>query len=223
MATVAAPLEKASAFAPKQHFALNGVDWANYRKISEAFGGRHMRMTYDRGYLEFMTKSSTHGVCSRLLARLVQTLSEELGVPILSVGDMTCDREDLDRGAEPDEGFYFANAARVRERDPIDLEVDPPPDLMIEIDISRSSARRLMIYAGLGVPEVWQCDGERLTIHRAAGAGSFVVAGASQWFPGFPVHELAVFVQRRTEVEESALIAEFRAWVRRQRATTSNP
>src|SRR5262249_38374776 len=143
----------------EQRFRLGAVDWTTYRKISDALTGRHVRVTYDRGNLELMTISSKHGSCSRLSARLVQVLTEECGLPIYSCGDMTCDREDLDRGLEPDEGFYIENASRVRNKEQIDLTVDPPPDLAVEVDISRSSKSRLPVYAALRLPEVWRYDG----------------------------------------------------------------
>src|SRR5947209_2577101 len=85
MATVSAPSRE-----PEQRFLLRGVDWKTYRAVSEALTGRHLRLTYDRGNLELMTISSTHGNCSRLIGRLIFVLAEEFGLPIHSFGDMTC-------------------------------------------------------------------------------------------------------------------------------------
>src|SRR5262249_17087838 len=151
MATATATPEQSSQF-----FLVRGIDWPTYRKISDAFQGRHLRITFDRGNLELMTISRAHGSYSRLLGRFVFVLREEFTLPISSCGDMTCDREDLDRGLEPDESFYIVNEALVRDKEEIDLAVDPPPDLALEIDISRSSQNRLEIYAAMRVPEVWQ-------------------------------------------------------------------
>src|SRR5437899_1486344 len=83
-------------------FLLRALDWQTYRTISGALKGRHVRLTYDRGNLELMTISGTHGNCSRLLGRFVFVLAEEYDLTIRSFGDMTCDREELDRGVEPD-------------------------------------------------------------------------------------------------------------------------
>jgi Uma2 family endonuclease len=110
----------------EQRFVLGCVDWPTYRAISEALRGRHLHFAYDRGALEFMTISQRHGNYSRLLGRLIVALTEELGLPILGFGDMTCEREDLERAAEPDESFYIGNEARVRDKDEIDLTTDPP-------------------------------------------------------------------------------------------------
>src|SRR5438552_8218734 len=137
-----------------ERFLLRAVDWQAYRKISEALSGHHVRLTYDRGNLEFMTISYAHGNLGRLLGRLIVVLTEELALPIRSCGDMTCDREDLERGAEPDESFYIQNLARIQDKEVIDLAVDPPPDLGVEIDLSRSSRTRMAVYAAIRVPEL---------------------------------------------------------------------
>src|SRR5438309_1937948 len=85
-----------------QRLVLYDITWDQYCAISKALAGRHLRLTYDRGTFELMTISSAHGHFSRFLGRLVGVVTEELGLPLHSVGDMTCDREDLERGAEPD-------------------------------------------------------------------------------------------------------------------------
>jgi Uma2 family endonuclease len=214
MATVSPPIEEAAQAPSEQRFLLRAVDWKTYRAISRALEGRHLRLTYDRGNLEFMTISSTHGNYSRLLGRLIFVLAEEYGLPISSFGDMTCDREDLDRGAEPDECFYLENEPRIRGREEIDLTTDPPPELIVEIDISRSSRNRLSIYAAMGVPEVWQFNGETLRVHQRGADGQYAVSDHSRHFPSLPVGELSAFLHRRTQMDEVSLVRSFRAWVR---------
>ena len=87
-----------------------------------------------------------------------------LGVPILSVGGTTYRRNDLERGFEPDASFYIQNEAQIRDRPEIDLSVDPPPDLVLEMEMSRSALDKLPLFASMGIPEVWRCDGQRVTI-----------------------------------------------------------
>ena len=134
----------------EQRFLIRGVDWEAYRKISEALTGRHVRLTYDRGNLELMTISSRHGRFSGLIARLITALTEELGITVCTCRDMTCDREDLELGLEPDEGFYIEKEPRIRDKEEIDLAVDPPPDLAVEVDLSRSPKGRMSIYGAIG-------------------------------------------------------------------------
>ena len=196
-----------------QRLLLRGLDWDRYRRIAAALSGRHVRLTYDGGNLEFMTISAAHAHLSRLLAQFVVVLTEELGLPRRSFGDMTCDREDLDRGLEPDECFYITNEPAVRGRDELDLTVDPPPDLMIEIDLSPPGRNRPVIYAALGVPEVWRYDGESL---RAAVLidGRYGPADESRCIPPLRPADLAAFLARRSETDEVTLMREFRAWAR---------
>src|SRR5262245_7473212 len=97
---------------PSSRFMIRNVDWATYRKISDALGKRHYRLSYDGENLELMTKSKGHGMYSRFLYMLIRILSEETEKPPESCGDMTCDREDVERAIEPDECFYIDNAAR---------------------------------------------------------------------------------------------------------------
>jgi Uma2 family endonuclease len=214
MATAEVGTDKRTALEPRQCLVLRNINWATYRKISEALTGHHVRLTYDRGVLEFMTKSTLHELLSRFYYRLLVVLTEEFGLPLASCGSMTCDRDDLKRGAEPDECFYLVNATAVRGKDQIDLAVDPPPDLMVEIDLTSSSQRRLSIYAALRVPEVWQVDADSLTVLQLGQDGEYSVADESKYFRGIPLVKVSAFVQRRLEVEENCLFREIRAWVR---------
>jgi Uma2 family endonuclease len=217
MDTVCVPADQPP---PEQRLLLRGVDWETYQAISRALTGRHLRLTYDRENLELMTISGIRGRCSRLLGRLIFVLAEEFDLPIRSCGDMTCDREDLERGVEPDESFYLANEPLLRDKAEVDLTTDPPPDLMVEIDISRSSRRRLGIYAAMKVPEVWQFDGETVRVHQLGPDGQYQVSEYSRHFPALLIAGLADFIRRRTEMDEVSLVRLFRQWVREQRKPT---
>jgi Uma2 family endonuclease len=70
----------------------------------------------------------------------------------------------LAKGFEPDACFYIQHAERVRGKKQIDLAQDPPPDLIIEIDIQSPSLNKFLIFAALGIPEVWRHDGARVAI-----------------------------------------------------------
>ena len=205
----------------EQRFALGDIDWQTYRKISEALTGRHLRITYDQGRLELMTISRLHGMLCRLFARLVVLLTEEFELTCTSCGDMTCDRESLERGIEPDECFYIENEPVVRGRDALDFSVDPPPDLAVEIDISRDSRRRLSIYAALGVPEVWRYDGDSLTVYVRQPSGEYEAAPVSPHFPSIPPAEIEAILKRRHEMDHNALMRLFRSRVRELKGPTS--
>lgn len=200
----------------EQRILLHDIDWATYKRISEALVERHFRLSYDGWNLELMTKSSSHCWLSRLLGYFVLALTEELDVPRVSCGGMTCERDDLERALEPDECFYLVNAARVSGKHPINLHSDPPPDLAIEIDLTTDSRRRFGIYAKIGVPEIWRYDGTTATIHQRQADGQYLAVERSRFFAFLTPADLTRFLGQREQVDETALLRSFREWVRSQ-------
>ena len=93
------------------------------------------------------------GVVSYLLGRMVDTLTEEFDIPQFPADPVTLKRPDLAKGIEPDKLYFFGdNAARVRGLNELDLTIDPPPDLIIEVDETSTSTPGLPIFASLGIP-----------------------------------------------------------------------
>ncbi len=202
----------------EQRFVLHDVSWSEYQRFADVLGERHLRLTFDRGSLEFMTLSLGHERYSNLLGRFVEVITEELDTPLLSGGSTTFGRADLERGIEPDQCYYLQNEPLVRDKDEIDLSIDPPPDLAIEVDVSRSSLNRMGIYAALRVPEVWRFDGETLRAFRFNKRGNYVEVARSGHFPFLSLAKIAEFLERRTEMDETSLVRSFRRWVRGQNA-----
>ena len=197
-----------------QRFRLSMIPWDKYVVYSDGLGPRHVRVTYDRGEMELMTLSSRHEHKKRRLGRLVETLTEEMEIDIASFGSMTCRREDLERALEADELYWIENEPEVRGRDDIDLEVDPPPDLALEIEISRSTMNRMAIYAALRVPEVWRWNGESLRMMLLTSRGAYRQSDRSKAFPFLPLAEFVEFLLQ-SDQSETQLIRSFRTWVRR--------
>ena len=160
-----------------------------------------------------MTISGKHGKLSRLIGQLIAALADELGIPRGQYGDMTCDNESAMRGLEPDECFYLTTEPLVRGKDDIDLTVDPPPDLAVEVDLSPSQRDRLSVYAALVIPEVWRYDGSILAVHQLDKSGSYVEATSSRYFPAIPIAGIAAFIDRRLQLDEASLLRSFREWV----------
>jgi Uma2 family endonuclease len=209
MATVHAPAE--------QRFRLSGIDWPSYVAFSDLLGERHIRVTYDRGEMELMTVSPEHERSKHLLGRLIEALTEELDIDIAGYGSMTCRRERQERALEPDECYWITHEEAVRGRTEIDFDEDPPPDLVLEVEISRSLLDRMRLYATLGVPEVWRWDGQTLRVCLLGKDGRYRENHASRAFPFLPVAELVRFLSLEGR-SETRLIREFRAWVREQQA-----
>ncbi len=198
----------------EQRFVLHDVGWAFYDELLSRLGDRPVFVTYDRGSLELMSPSDKHERCAALAGRLVEELTLELGIPILSCRSTTFRREDLDRGLEPDECYYIRSEARVRGVSPIDLSRDPPPDLAIEIEISRRLLDREGIYAALGVPELWCYDGARLRVLLLGPDGRYRASDRSAALAMVSAPDLERFLALRDQVDETRLLRQFRDWVR---------
>ncbi len=172
-------------------------------------------MTYDQGTLEIMTPLMPHERANRQIERLIWILVEELGLNILSVGSMTCNREDLERGAEPDSSYYIQNEPLVREKDEINLAEDPPPDLVLEVEYSRSAINKLRLYASMRIPEFWRYDGRSLRIYRLD-KEEYHLCENSPTFAPIVVSEIPRFIKETKKIGEVAMVQSFRAWVRQQ-------
>jgi Uma2 family endonuclease len=202
----------------EQHYVLYNVDWDTYVTISDKLGERNIRLNYDGVNLEFMSTSLEHERAKTRLACLLEIVALEMGIDMLPGGSMTCRRQDLERGFEPDECYWIEHEAQMRGCDHIDFTRDPPPDLMLEVEISRSFIDRLALSARLGVPEVWRWDGERLRVMFLEPNGQYTESERSRALPFLPVAELVRFLNPETVQSETKLLRTFRDWVREQMA-----
>ncbi|MEO0406564.1 MAG: Uma2 family endonuclease [Cyanobacteria bacterium P01_A01_bin.135] len=200
--------------APSRQVVLRGVSWGTYQALVrdlESEPGK--RLTYDQEILEIMVPLPSHEGYKKLLGRMVEVTTEETETEIRSLGSTTWSREDLRKGLEADECYYIQNERAVRGQDAIDLGVDPPPDLAIEVDITSSSMERMGIYRALGVPEVWRFDGEVLRIYRLV-AGDYREQDASEALPLLEKGEILRFLQMSGTMGETSWVRAFRRWVR---------
>ena len=197
-----------------RRLVLGCVSWEQYELFLEALGDRRIRTTYDRGIFEIMSPLARHESYKRWIGRLLEMLTFELGIPIRSAGSTTFRRAVAERGLEPDECYYLLNEARLRGKIDIDLEVDPPPDLAIRVDITHSSVPRMPVYAGLGVPEVWRFDGSDLRSHLLQADGTYLVSDRSFNIPQLRPEELLPFLSRAEATDETTWLRDFVDWVR---------
>jgi Uma2 family endonuclease len=195
-------------------FLLHGVPWREYTALRELPENRHVRMTYDRGDLEMMSPSKWHEQLSYLIGRLIDAWTEELGIDVQSCRTVTFRREDLQRGLEPDNCYYIAHEPQVRRKKELDLSLDPPPDLAVEIDVTASAIEKMPVYEAYGVPELWRFDGEALQIHVLGADGRYASRQASVAFPQLPPAEIARVLQQLGTASDTTLVRSFRKWVR---------
>jgi Uma2 family endonuclease len=144
---------------------------------------------------------------------LVEVVAEELNVDVRNLGSTTFKRDDLLRGTEPDSCFYIQSADRIAGKTSVDLAIDPPPDLVIEIDITRDSLDKLSIYAAIGIPEIWRFDGDNLSIFLLAGE-SYEETDRSAAIPILTKDMIQDFVNRSKTLGRTAWLKSLRQWVR---------
>jgi Uma2 family endonuclease len=199
---------------PESCIVLDGISWSTYTRLLRESSHRRLRMTYDAGVLEIMTLSYEHESASGLLSQMVRALAIASGINYASGGSTTFRRKDLEKGVEPDQCFWLANAERVRGKKRINIKKDPPPDLAIEVDISRSSLSRSKIYAAFRVPEVWRFDGAKFWVLTLGKGKIYRPSPRSLAFPKFPLEVAQEFLDRLDDELEGFLVEEFRGMIK---------
>lgn len=195
---------------------LKDISWQKFESILLKLGERRAsRLTYDQGTLEIMVPLPDHEYFKDCIADLIKDLADELEINYECFGSTTWKLQASMGGAEPDSCFYIQNETAIRGRLDIDLTQDPPPDLVLEIDITSKSLDRLPIYARLGVPEVWRYDRKKLYIYQLE-QQTYDEVEYSLAFPTFPVQAIPEFIKKNLSLGRRALRQSFRAWVREQ-------
>jgi Uma2 family endonuclease len=199
-----------------RRFVLQGVPWDVYQELRDLPENDHVRMTFDEGVLEMMTPSARHERWSYLIGRLIDVWTMESSIDIVSCRGMTVSRKDLKKGLEADNCYYVQHEPQVRHKTELDFAVDPPPDLAVEVDVSRSSLGKLELYAAFGVSEVWRYDGQRIEVLILGPKHCYLPNTESVCFPGIPLEEMTWVLGRMGTEGETALILSFRDYVRRE-------
>lgn len=200
----------------ERRVVIDGVSWRLYQQMLAEIGDGHTRLTYDQGRLEIMSPTPRHEAIKTILGRLVEAYADEMDIEMEGFGSTTFDREDLQKGLEPDECYYVQSAQVVKGRQEFDFSVDPPPDLAIEIDISPPDLARQPIYAALGVPEIWKYDGNEVCFLKRTKEGQYVAADRSLAFPKLPASDLNRFLQIALAEGQTAAVRALRGSCRGQ-------
>lgn len=194
---------------PETRMVLENVAWDTYVALAEQRRGSVPRMTYDNGVLEMMSPRREHENIGRLIGRMIETYSELRGIEIISVASVTVKRSDLSKAYEADESYYVTHAAELLGKRELDFEVDPPPDLVVEVEITSSAIKKMSLFAALQVPEVWRHNGESLTMYRRENE-AYVPIDSSIELPGLTATRINQTLASRDSVGETSLIRSFR-------------
>jgi Uma2 family endonuclease len=195
---------------------FHGASWDEYENLLEQVGeASGLRISFDTGVLTVMTVSTEHEKYTRFLEKMMTLIILRRRINILSFGSATMRKRKKSKGNEPDACFYVQTADALGNRIHLDFEVDPPPDIAVEIDVHHDSLSRFSIYAALGVPELWRYDEHELTIHWLQG-DAYVIASQSLALPLLTSQLLTEFLTRlRDDGEFQALLA-FDEWLQSQ-------
>ncbi|MDJ0737390.1 MAG: Uma2 family endonuclease [Nostocaceae cyanobacterium] len=199
-----------------QTIVLPNISWKTYNALITDIGDNCcVRLAYNRGILTIKMPSKLHEIINRLLARIVKTLTEELDMEVVDVGSTTFNRQDLEKGAEPDTAFYIQNAEKLEGLDP-EIPAHLAPDLVIEVDITSPSTERIKIYQALGVPEVWQYTKQRGLVIYCLQSQGYVESDVSATFVQVTATVLNQFLQQRQTQSENRVIRAVRSWIQEQ-------
>lgn len=199
---------------PGQHIILQDATWKEFETILEDLGEhRSSRLAFENGTLEIMMPSPEHEHDKEIIGDLIKALLEELDIEFCSLGSTTFKKPNV-AGLEPDQCFYIQNEQAIRGKSRIDLSIDPPPDLAIEIDLT--SRTHPSIYAALGVPELWRFDRGRLQINILR-SGKYEEVSSSPNFPDFTLDRIIpYYLQESKTLGRNKALKAFRSWVRAQ-------
>lgn len=198
---------------PGQQLLVEDVNWQQFESILAELGERRAsRLSYSNGRLEIMVPLPEHEKAKEIIGDMVKILLEARQIAFESLGSTTLKNERMSQAVEPDTCFYIQNQAAVIGKNRLDMSVDPPPDLAIEIDLT--SRTQLDNYQILGVPELWRYARRGLQINVLQ-AEQYIESDVSPTFPNIPIVELVnQYTQQSQVAGRTSAIQAFKNWVR---------
>ena len=171
------------------------------------------RILYLDGELQLMSPGPLHETLAELIGLFVVEVAYGLGVAFTSAGSTTYRDQPKEGGIEPDKSFYIATHPRLREKKKMDLSVDPPPDLVIEVVNTHPADNAVEVCRRFGVAEVWVCDEQSLRILRLGEEGSYSEFDTSRWFPTLTALEIHQWATRDEDPDSLTWLRAVRSWV----------
>lgn len=215
----ASPIPETALVPGEMVVVLSDIGWSGFEQIVRLKGERHTpRLVYSEGALTLMSPSHVHEHGGDRLDRVVMAICAELDIPCHAAGATLFRRRDLDKGIEGDKTYYLTHEEAIRGKDEIDLNVDPPPDLAIEVEVTHSAGQAIEIWRQLGVPEVWIYSPRRslLRVLQRDGKGNYLEASASRFFPFLKVSEILDWLAQAPTEPQSRWERRLRNWVREE-------
>ncbi len=209
-------VERAVRLDGEQRTLIRDVSYGFYKQFCEAIGEQPIRLSFIDGMLEIMVTKNPHEFYKTVLAKLIEATVLEGNIPVRSGGNMTFQRDDLEKGFEPDECWWIAHEEQVRRKTEFDFKIDPAPDLSVEIEMSRSLVNRISIYAAIGVTEIWRFDGNKLRFCHLQPDGTYEDRMNSLSFPFLSPADLLPYLSIDDDRDETTRIRQYVQWLREQ-------
>ena len=199
---------------------IQDVSWSEFERILKDLGdNRNTRIAYSNGTLSITAPMPKHEKSKVCIGDFVKILFDELEIDYVSYGSTTFKNEAMSKAVEPDDCFYLKHADQMASKNRIDLSVDPPPELAIEVDVT--SKTQLEAYQGLGISELWRFDSGELRIDLMQ-AGRFIEVQESSFFPGWPIKDMLVqYLKDARTMNQRKVKKNFRDWVIRRLEVTN--
>jgi Uma2 family endonuclease len=196
-----------------QSVVLNGVQWETYeRLLADQENSSGPRLYYDTGTLEIMSPSPKHERLKEAVVLFFNLAAAEMEIDCFSMGSTTFRNKALEKGFEPDGCFYLSQLDVIRQKDEFDLSVDPPPDLVIEIDVRHAVLKKLPLFLSFEVPEIWLYLDDHFEIRRLD-SGTYRKLSQSAFVPRITGEVLLEFAESRQHMTTPAWLKSIREWV----------
>lgn len=211
------PADDPDASPGEQAVTWNGLDWQGFETIVALKGDRkNPRFLYDRGSLTLVSPSLRHEWIEDRLDGIVKAICGELDVAYQPTGSVQLHLPEHNRSVEGDRTYYIANEAAIRGKDDINLTIDPPPDLAIEVEITHPARVAIETWRLIGTPEVWvyRQRGDSLKFLRRDDDGAYTEATTSLVFPLLNVDDVLAWLEPREGEPANRWERRLRAWVR---------
>ncbi|HEU4391426.1 MAG TPA: Uma2 family endonuclease [Blastocatellia bacterium] len=206
--------EIAAQLPPGSIVTFHDVPWVEYEQLLERLGeARGLRVSYTDGALSIMSRSSEHESYADFIKLLVGHLSFRQRINVRFFGSAIMKKRRETKGNEPDACFYVRTACVIGHRMDVNLSVDPPPDIVVEVDIHHDSRDTFSVYRAIGVPEIWRYDGREFSIHLLR-ASQYVSADNSVALPVLSARVLTDFLRRLPRDGEFETMAAFDEWLK---------
>jgi Uma2 family endonuclease len=196
------------------YFVLDDVSWDFYERTLEELDGTRVRISYDNGRMVFMSPLlPKHEWTKKRIARMIEMATLQWNIPVYSLGQTTWKSRVARKGLEPDECYYIQHEPEVRSRDKLDLRRDPPPDLVVEVEVTHHPIDRLAIYAGLKINEVWIHDGKKVKFLKLGRGGQYRSIARSEALPRLTPADIERFLNMFESAGETEIFRAFQDWL----------